>query len=216
MMSRWSLCGALLVASFILTAIACGTNVNSPTVPTGANASAGRAGSSSPSTTGAQAVLQTARQGKTDVCHRTDGATAFILITVADASVAAHLRHGDGRVGASVPGHPGMVFGADCTLIPSCSAPPGTPGFLGWTTAGFPSGSVQLNWEAGTGTVTSYVVEIRTTGGTDVTVVDTGSAGASYVLTGLQPSVDYYHVRVRAKNACGVSEPSNQANPRIS
>jgi hypothetical protein len=65
--------------------------------------------------------------------------------------------------------------------------------------------------------VTSYVVEIRTTtGGSDVTVIDTGSAGTSYVLTGLQTSVDYYHVRVRAKNSCGVSEPSNQANPRIS
>jgi len=150
------------------------------------------------------------------MCHRTEGANEFVLITVPNASVEAHIQHGDGQVGDPVPGRAGVLFGVDCSPITSCTAPPSTPGFLGWTTAGLPSGSVQLFWGAATGTVTSYVIEIGTTvGGTDVAVIDTGSAATAYTLTGLQTSVDFYHARVRAKNSCGVSGPSNEANPRV-
>jgi Putative binding domain, N-terminal/Fibronectin type III domain/Viral BACON domain len=93
---------------------------------------------------------------------------------------------------------------------------PGTPGFLGWTTAGMATGSVQLSWGPATGTVTSYVIEVGTTvGGTDVAVIDTGSNTSSYTLTGLTTSVNFYHVRVRARNSCGASGPSNEANPSI-
>jgi Carboxypeptidase regulatory-like domain/Fibronectin type III domain len=105
--------------------------------------------------------------------------------------------------------------GIDFVLQRSCN-PPGTPGFLGWSSAGSPSGSVQLSWVPATGTVTSYVIEVGTTiGGTDVAVIDTDNTATSYTLTGLRTSVDFYHVRVRAKNSCGVSGPSNEANPRI-
>jgi len=104
----------------------------------------------------------------------------------------------------------------DFVLQRSCTIPPGTPGFLGWTSAGLPSGSVQLNWGAASGIVRSYVIEVGTTpGGTEVAVIDTGSAATSYTLTGLTTSVDFYRVRVRAANACGVSGPSNEANPSI-
>ena len=52
--------------------------------------------------------------GKVDICHRTGGATTFILISIAPAAVNAHLAHGDGRIGEPVPGQPGMRFGSDC------------------------------------------------------------------------------------------------------
>jgi hypothetical protein len=103
----------------------------------------------------------------------------------------------------------------DFVLQRPCS-PPATPGFLGWSSAGSPAGSVQLSWGPATGIVTSYVIEVGTTiGGTDVAVIDTGNSATSFTLTGLRTSVDFYHVRVRTKNSCGVSGPSNEANPRI-
>lgn len=104
----------------------------------------------------------------------------------------------------------------DFVLQRSCTVPPGSPGFLGWSTVSLPSGSVQLIWEPAAGEVASYVVEVGTTiGGSDVSVIDTGSRATSYTLSGLKVSVDFYHARVRAKNSCGVSGSSNEANPAI-
>ena len=95
----------------------------------------------------------------------------------------------------------------------SCTAAPGVPGFLGWTTAGAP-GALQFFWGAASGVVSSYVVELGTTAGaTNIGVADTGSAATSYAITGLA-SGDYYG-RVRAKNPCGISGPSNEAVPRV-
>jgi hypothetical protein len=105
---------------------------------------------------------------------------------------------------------------ADFVLARSCTTPPGTPEFLGWTSAGLPSGSVQLSWQPKNDPILSYIVEVGTTvGGTDVAVIDTGSLSTSYLLTGLKTSVNMYHARIRARNACGLSAPSNEANPRI-
>jgi Putative binding domain, N-terminal/Fibronectin type III domain/Viral BACON domain len=99
--------------------------------------------------------------------------------------------------------------------VTSCALP-GTPGFLGWTTAGLAAGSVTLTWGAATGTVTSYVIEVGTTvGGTEVAVIDTGNTATSYTLTGLTTGSNLYRVRVRARNSCGVSAPSNEANPSV-
>lgn len=52
-----------------------------------------------------------------DICHRTNGKSAFRLITVAEAAVDAHTAHGDGRVGDPVPGRPGMEFNQDCEPV---------------------------------------------------------------------------------------------------
>ena len=65
--------------------------------------------------------------------------------------------------------------------------------------------------------ILSYIVEVGTTvGGTHVAVIDTGSLSTSYLLTGLRTSVNMYHARIRARNACGVSAPSNEATTRAS
>jgi len=57
-----------------------------------------------------------ARLGQPHVtlCHRTGGVDGYIVITVAEPAVAAHLRHGDGLVGDPVPGQPDTAFGDDC------------------------------------------------------------------------------------------------------
>lgn len=52
------------------------------------------------------------------LCHRTGGARGFVPISVARPAVAAHLAHGDGRIGEPVAGQPNMVFAADCTIVP--------------------------------------------------------------------------------------------------
>lgn len=54
-----------------------------------------------------------------DICHSTEGSNGFMLIFVAAAAVDAHLNHGDGRIGASVPNQTGMHFSAACEPTPS-------------------------------------------------------------------------------------------------
>ena len=55
---------------------------------------------------------------KVDVCHRTGNGT-FILITVGAPAVPAHLGHGDGFPGSSVPGlTDGSTLAADCSIVP--------------------------------------------------------------------------------------------------
>lgn len=56
---------------------------------------------------------------KVDICHRTEGRTPFLLISVASKAVDTHLAHGDGLVGEEVPSEPGMVFDAACNPTPS-------------------------------------------------------------------------------------------------
>jgi len=53
-------------------------------------------------------------QGKTSLCHQTEGTNAFVLISVADPSLETHLAHGDLSPGNPVPGMPGFVFDGAC------------------------------------------------------------------------------------------------------
>ena len=99
----------------------------------------------------------------------------------------------------------------DCSV---CPGPPGAIGFVGWTTANVPSGSVRISWDAATGIVTSHVVELGTTrGAANLAVVEISGAARSHTFDRLAPG-DYF-IRVRAKNACGVGGTSSEANPRV-
>lgn len=51
---------------------------------------------------------------KVAICHGTEGADRFILVSVAAAALDAHLAHGDGRPGGPVPDQPNRTFGPAC------------------------------------------------------------------------------------------------------
>ena len=96
----------------------------------------------------------------------------------------------------------------------TCAGPPAPTGFVGWTTFDVPPGSLKLTWEPSPGAVGSYVVELGTRrGASDIAVVEAGSAARSHTFNRLTPG-DYFG-RVRARNDCGTSPYSNEANPRV-
>lgn len=52
---------------------------------------------------------------KVELCHRT-GNGSYHLISVGASAEPAHRAHGDAKIGEAVPGNPGKVFGAGCTV----------------------------------------------------------------------------------------------------
>lgn len=87
---------------------------------------------------------------------------------------------------------------------PGSGAPPApTLGFVATEPDTF-----DLSWTASPG-ATSYLLEGGTfTGSTNLFLTDTGSTATTHHESGAPPN--YYYMRVRAKNATGVSEPSNE------
>ena len=69
-----------------------------------------------------------------------------------------------------------------------------------------------LSW-AGVAGATDYVIEVgSSSGGADILVAPVGNV--TTISTVADPRV--YYVRVRARNACGSSAPSNEVIVRIS
>jgi len=90
---------------------------------------------------------------------------------------------------------------------PSFCVPPGSPS--GLTLASQSAGTVVLAWTPGSGNPTSYVVEAGSGAGlANVANVDLNSPTPG--LTATNVGAGTYYVRVRSKNACGVSAPSNE------
>jgi hypothetical protein len=78
-------------------------------------------------------------------------------------------------------------------------------------TAGAGPGTIVLAWDAPTESSdpTSYIIEAGTEPGrANVTVFDTRSSDTTLSVVGVPPGL--YYVRVRARNAGGVSDPSNE------
>jgi len=87
-----------------------------------------------------------------------------------------------------------------------CAGAPGAPRGL---TAVVTGSTVTLAWTASEGAPTSYVIEAgSSTGSTDLANFDTARTSPSLRVTGVGNGA--YFVRVRAKNACGASPPSNE------
>jgi hypothetical protein len=103
-----------LVAAVLVISAGCQCAADNPVAPRAAVATHNE-GTSALGSESASSLSTT----KVDICHSTGRANHFILITVAESAVAAHLAHGDGRVGGAVPGQPGMMFGPDCRAIPA-------------------------------------------------------------------------------------------------
>src|SRR5205823_5180823 len=65
-----------------------------------------------------------------------------------------------------------------------------------------------VTWSASSGSPSSYLVEAGSSPGqSDISVTETGTPATSWK-TATPPGT--YYVRVRARNACGVSEPSTE------
>ena len=70
--------------------------------------------------------------------------------------------------------------------------------------------TVTLAWSAAVGSPTSYIIEAGSSSGlANLLVTDTGSTGQAMVTPNVGAGT--YFVRVRARNACGTSDPSNEA-----
>jgi hypothetical protein len=89
----------------------------------------------------------------------------------------------------------------------SCTAAPPVPTNLVPVVSG---STVTLGWSpVATPTVTSYVIEAGSAPGlADLAVVDTGTTVGTATFGGVSRGT--YYVRVRSKNACGVSAGSNE------
>lgn len=91
----------------------------------------------------------------------------------------------------------------------SCTAPPAPPAGL---TSAVVGSTVTLTWSPSPG-ATAYVIEAgSTTGSSNLAVVETGSAPV-FVAPGVAAGI--YFVRLRARNACATSGPSNEAVVRV-
>src|SRR5262249_59673053 len=89
--------------------------------------------------------------------------------------------------------------------VQSCTAAPSPPAGLVANIAG---STVVLAWGAAGGAPTSYTIEAgSSTGLSDLAIVDTLVLATSDTATA---GAGTYYVRVRAKNACGTSAPSNE------
>jgi hypothetical protein len=89
--------------------------------------------------------------------------------------------------------------------VGGCSAAPSAPSALSAQVSG---SSVVLFWAASAGSPASYIVEAGSSpGSSDIVVSDTGSLATTLSATAAPAT---YYVRIRARNACGQSAPSNE------
>jgi len=106
--------------------------------------------------------------------------------------------------GTSAPSNEAVVFVGGTT---SCTVRPDPPVALRSTVSG---ATVLLQWGAAVGSPTSYIIEAGSGAGlADLLVSDSGSTALTMVATSVGAGT--YFVRIRARNACGISDPSNEA-----
>ena len=87
-----------------------------------------------------------------------------------------------------------------------CSSAPAAPAGLTYAVSG---STVTLTWNAAAGGVTSYVLVAGYSSlAGDAANADTGSSYTTFVANDVGRGV--YYVRLHARNACGVSGPSNE------
>jgi len=106
--------------------------------------------------------------------------------------------------GASVPSNEAVLVVGEGDSGP-CSAPPSAPSGMRFSVRGR---TVTLAWDAAQLGPTSYIVEMSSGPGRNSLVVsDTGNAATALTTRGMAPGT--YSFRLRARNACGSSAPSN-------
>ena len=87
-----------------------------------------------------------------------------------------------------------------------CVAPGAPSGLTVVTNSG---GTLVLSWTAASGSPSTYIVEAGTSpGASNLANSDLGSSATTFRSTGVAAGT--YYVRIRARNACGISGPSNE------
>jgi hypothetical protein len=122
------------------------------------------------------------------------------------------VRLRDGRVFTvyydACAGYIGGTFSAlsDPAASADCSDPPPPPAEV--KVASNSGGGVSLTWSAVPATRTSYILEAgKTSGAADALTVD---LGVQTTYNASQVSQGTYYIRVRSRNACGISGASNE------
>jgi hypothetical protein len=88
-----------------------------------------------------------------------------------------------------------------------CIGPPGSP--TGFILTGNSGGTVSFIWGASSGSPTTYIIEAGSTpGATNLANSDLGSSATVFTAFGVGRGT--YYVRLRGRNSCGTSGPSNE------
>ena len=112
--------GLLGLVTAMAIAMACGdSGVSNPAAPS----ATGPSGISPTSAGDGESLLVSLGQEKTTICHRHPQTGAFTPVSLPATVIDAHLAHGDGRVGDSVPGRDGTIFDEMC--VPTQGLLPG-------------------------------------------------------------------------------------------
>ncbi len=140
--------------------------------------------------------------GRSDLANFDTGsiATTYTAVNVAAGTYFVRVRAVSAG-GISPPSNESVV------IVTSACPLPAVPTGLTRSVTG---SAVTLAWMASAG-ATSYVLEAGTTAGSaNLATSDLGSAATTFTAFGVAPGT--YFVRVRSKNACGTSGPSNEAS----
>ncbi len=130
-------------------------------------------------------------------------ATAYTVASVPAGTYYVRVRAANGY-GASSASNETVVSIVGAT---SCVVPPDAPTGLHATVSG---STVMLGWTASNGSPGSYLIEAGSSfGAADLVVTDSGSTATTMVATSVGSGT--YFVRVRGRNACGLSGASNEA-----
>jgi hypothetical protein len=143
--------------------------------------------------------------GLSDLASFTTGtaATTFMASSVGGGTYFVRVRAVNGAGAGPVSNEVRLVVTGAAA---PCSAAPAAPDTLSATAVG---ATVTLTWNQSASLSTSYIVEAGSSSGTtNLANFDTASPATSLRATGVGAGV--YYVRVRAKNACGSSAPSNE------
>jgi hypothetical protein len=88
-----------------------------------------------------------------------------------------------------------------------CTGAPGAP--TGFILTGNSGGTVSFIWGASSGSPTTYIIEAGSTpGATNLANSDLGGTATAFTAFGVGRGT--YYVRLRARNSCGTSGPSNE------
>lgn len=130
-----------------------------------------------------------------------NGATSFFATDVGAGTYFVRVRAINSGGTSAASNETVLVVGSSPCTVPGPAS--------GLTVVTNAAGTVVLSWNAAAGSPTSYIIEAGSAPGlANLANSDLGGPALSMTATGVGPGT--YYVRIRAKNACGASPPSNE------